>query len=923
MANTLKIVGQFRLVYVFSILFAACFFAGCHSLNEERRYVIGLSQCMLDDAWRQSMIRETQLEASNYDHIELVIRNADNDSDQQISQIQELIDIDVDVLIISPYQSDAITAIAEKAYRAGIPTVITDRKVNTDLYTTFIGANNYEIGKTAGLYAADFLSKDAVVLEIWGMESSSPAQERHHGFVEALAANVAVSYHKLVGDWRYDTTCVRILREKLPERVDLIYAHNDMMAIAAREYFDKYHPQLSAKLPVIGVDAVPGAGLEAVADGRISASFMYPTGGEQVIRAAIRLLEGKTVEKYIPLESAQVDKASARTLIIQDKTIQSYQQRIERQRNNIEHLLNRFRFLENSLFLISALMIAFLVLIGYIFFIYRKIRRRNRELRDLNLKEKEQQKKLIALNKEIEEVTAQKLLFFTNVSHEIRTPLTLIIGPVNKLIGMMKDSPYLPDLLLIQKNAGRLLREINQILDFRKLENSAERVRIHPAEIVSFTGEVITYFRSIAQSRKIDLVFCPRIENTVIWIDPDMMEKVVVNLVSNAFKFTPDGGSIGVFIDENENQLFISVKDNGRGIKEENLPYLFDRFYTEGSSGTGIGLHLSQEYIRMHHGEITVTSDPGKGTVFTVSLYKDRKHLANELISELPVSSLSYEASQLDDKEEKALLSQKYPYTILLVEDDREVLGYLENELNANFLTLTATNGKEALSLLEVKTVSLILSDVMMPEMNGFDLCRSVKSEISFNHIPVILLTALTGERQQAYAISGGADDYIRKPFSADFVKLKIIRLLEERKRLREQLVRKLQASNLLQSDAGKVENMDDLFLRKLQDCLEEVYQDASFNIEKISDTLGLSRGHLHRKVKELTGHTPVDFLRNYRLRKAAVMLKQKQLTISEIGYQTGFSSPAYFSKCFKVLFKMTPKEFQENEKTIAQMLHV
>lgn len=897
------------------ILSAICIFTSCHSLNEEKKYVIGLSQCMLDDAWRQSMIRETQLEASNYDNIELVIRNANNDNAQQINQIQELIDMKVDILIISPFQSGPITPIAEKAYKAGIPTIITDRKVHTELYTTYIGADNYDIGKTAGKYAIDYLPQNAIVLEIWGMESSSPAQERHQGFVEALHERSDVSYLELKGEWRYDTTSVRITRLTLPQQIDFVYAHNDMMAIAAREFFDRYNPQLSEKLPIIGVDAVPGAGLEAVADERLSASFMYPTGGEQVIRTALNILKGKSVEKYIQLESAQVNKASAITLLLQTKTMQNYQKRIEQQRANIDHLLNRFQFLENSLLLISILMIAFVILIVYTFNINRKVRKRNKELHQMNQKEKEQQGKLIALNAEIKEVTAQKLQFFTNVSHEIRTPLTLIIDPLNKILEVMKDSPYFSDLHLIRKNADRLLKVINQILDFRKLEHSKEKVKIHPVEIVSFTEEIKSYFESMAQSRNIGLHFFMAMTKEELWVDTNMMEKVFVNLLSNAFKFTPDGGKIEVSLSEDEKHVFVDIKDNGRGIETERIPYLFDQFYTENSpSGTGIGLHLAKEYVVLHHGDITVNSILGKGSSFTVVLKKGKEHFEKDAIMELPVSQLSYEASQLDDSTEKRLLSEKYPYTVLIVEDDKDVLLYLADELKNNFDTITATNGKEALELLHEENISLVLSDVMMPEMNGFDLCRTIKDEISLNHIPVILLTALAEERQKNYAISGGADDYIQKPFSTKFVKLKIIRLLEERKRLREQLLARLQSSSLLQVDPGKVENMDDLFLRRFLTSVEKVYQDAEFNVEKLSESLSLSRGHLHRKVKELTGDSPIEFLRNYRLRKAAILLMQKQLSISEITYQTGFSSPAYFSKCFKALFGMTPREYQERK---------
>jgi signal transduction histidine kinase/AraC-like DNA-binding protein len=901
-----------RITYLFALL---CLITlnSCESLKEKKTCLVGLSQCMLDDAWRQAMIREMLLEASNYDNIEVVVRNADSNNEQQISQIEELIRMKVDILIISPYESGPVTPVAEKAYRAGIPTIITDRKVNTDLYTTFVGANNYEIGLTAGRYAANYLPNHATVLEIWGLESSSPAQERHQGFMEALSKRSDLTFVRLDGLWRYDSTCVRIARMDLPGSIDFVYAHNDMMAIAAREFFLSRDSVKGKSIHIIGVDAVPNAGLEAVAEGNINASFMYPTGGEQIIRIVMDILEGKPVDKYIPLESAQVDKSSARTLILQNKTILNYQQRIEHQRSSIDQLLNRFQFLRNSLSFISLLTVACILLLIYAFYMNGKIKYRNRELREMNLKEQEQHQKLLALNAEIKEVTAQKLQFFTNVSHELRTPLTLILGPLNKLLTLMKGSPYISDLRLMQRNAARLLRVINQILDFRKLENSKETLKIQSTDIVPFAEEIKTYFESMAASRRIDFRFLPEMKTAMIWIDRDRMEKVLVNLLSNAFKFTPDGGNIEVALSENGEEVFLTVKDNGRGIPPENIPYLFDLFYTENSpSGTGIGLHLVQEYIRMHHGRVTVSSVPGVKTVFAVSLPKGKELFPEDPLPELPRSTLSFEASHPDDTEEKALLAEQYPYRILIVEDDREVLAYLENELQTNFSILTASNGREALSVLQREEVSLVLSDVMMPEMNGFDLCRTIKSELSFCHIPVILLTALSEEHQKTYAITGGADDYIQKPFQTNFVKIKIISLLKERKRLREQLLAKLQDCHLLQTDPGKIENMDDLFLRKFLAQIEEVYADAEYNVEKLSDTLGISRGHLHRKIKDLTGTTPVDYLRNYRLRKAAILLLQKRQPISEIAYGAGFSSPAYFSKCFKTLFGATPKEYQD-----------
>ena len=853
---------------------------------------------MLDDAWREAMINDMRIEASNYDDVEIIIKDAQNNNETQIQQIRDLIRQKVDVLIISPYQSEPITAVAEEAYRAGIPTIITDRKVNTDQYTSFVGANNYEIGLAAGNYAAHYLPPNAIILEIWGLTQTSPAQERHKGFVDALREREDLSFRKIEGQWLVDTARMELRKLEHPEQIDFVYAHNDMMAIAAREYFIAWDSIRGRDLRIIGVDAVAGAGLEAVEDGRINASFLYPTGGEQVIRTAMRIIQGEPVDKFIPLRTAPVDHQSARTLLLQADQLQKYKQRIEAQRSRIDGLSDRFYFLRNSLGVISLLMIGFIALSIYAFYINRKMRQANR--------------KLISLNAEMKEVTAQKLQFFTNVSHEVRTPLTLILAPLDRLIVSLRESPYASDLRLIQKNANRLLRVINQILDFRKVEGKQEKLAVREIDLVPFVGEIKSYFDSMASVRAISYTFTSSIKQCTLWIDPDLLEKVFFNLLSNAFKFTPEGGSVRIELTEEGDRVFIRVIDTGSGIQPANLPHLFDRFYTEDRSmGTGIGLHLVKEYIHMHGGEIRVESEPGQRTTFTVCLRKGKAHFEDSDLMETSVSHQAYEASRLDDSETKEMLSKTYPYTILITEDDDEVRGFLERELSLHFKIRTAANGKDALRVLEEEEISLVVSDVMMPEMNGFELCRTIKSQLPFSHIPVILLTALTDERQRIFGITGGADDYIQKPFHTDYVKIKIIHLLQERQKLRERLLEKLRDNKLLLSEPEKVESIDDAFLRKFAEQIEAVYADPEYNVEKLSETLGLSRGHLHRKIKELTGTAPVEFLRTYRLNKATQLLRQNAYTVSEVAYRTGFSSPAYFSKCFKAVYGVTPTEYQ------------
>ncbi|WP_071145675.1 substrate-binding domain-containing protein [Bacteroides ihuae] len=904
-----------NVIIFFCLIITLCLQA-CTSSSKEKQYTIGVSQCVLNDAWRQSMIKELMIEASNYDNIKIIVKDANNSNERQIDQIRELMGMKVDVLIISPFESEAITPIAEEAYKAGIPTIITDRKINSDFYTSFVGADNYAIGFAAGEYAAIHVLPGSTVLEVWGLKRSSPARERHQGFIDAMKARTDVRYESFEGDWLYKKTRNLLPKQTGIDRCTFIYCHNDMMAIAAREVTDSInHNRSKEKTQIIGVDATAGAGLEAVADGRIDVSFLYPTGAEELIKISMDIINGKPVPKKIALQTSLIDMKSARNILLATKQLQNYQKRIEGQRSKIDQLFDRFVFLRSSLTIISALMIAFVLLSVYAFFINRKMQRVNKKLIEKNKKEEEQNKKLISLNAEIEQVTAQKLQFFTNVSHEVRTPLTLILGPLDRLIRLLHNSPYLPDLELMHKNADRLLRVINQILDFRKVESNQQELKIEQTELVSFVGEVKSYFENIATLRHITYTFSSEMKECFLWIDQDLMEKVLVNLLSNAFKFVSEGGIISLVIKGEGDKVIIEVEDNGCGIQPDKIGNIFNRFYTENSSaGTGIGLHLVKEYVSMHKGEIAVESTPGKKTVFTITLNRDKQISQGDNVREVDLSLKSYVTTVLDDQTEKNLLSQAYSYIILIVDDDEDVRIYLQRELQENFKILTASDGEQALDILKSEEVSLVLSDVMMPRMNGFELCREIKSDVLISHIPVVLLTALSDVRQQIYGVIGGADGYIRKPFHINYLKIKIIRLLEERKRLREQLLDKLQKGNVLQIDPEKIDSLDDVFLKRFMEQIEKVYSDSDYNIEKLSESLGLSRGHLHRKIKDLTGISPVEFLRNYRLNKAAVLLKQKNLNVNEIAYQTGFSSPAYFSKCFKTVYNKTPSEYQEED---------
>lgn len=883
----------------------------------EKKFVVGVSHSSINDSWRKAMVLDMQVKASEYPGLTLQIKDAGEDNDTQIKQIREFIKQRVDLVIISANESEPVTTAAVEAFRAGIPTIIIDRKIYSEEYTTFIGADNYEIGRAAGLFINSLLKKrKTTIVEVWGREGSSSARDRHNGFSDALIHNDNVILKTVYGRWHAKETKENIATLGLFDDIDIVYAHNDVMALAAREAIMEIDSLAVKRIKFIGIDALPGKGkgIEAVSNGHLTASFVYPTGGTTAIKVAWQLLNGQPVSKQYALTSALIDKDNAGTLYLQTEQLADYQEQIEKQRNNLEEMLSEYRFLQNSVGLILLLLGVVGLLALYVIHIFRKVQRKNHELKRTNIQVEQQREELAVANRKIEQATTRKLQFFTNVSHEIKTPLTLILGPLNKLSKELPpDSPLADDIHIIKKNADRLKRVVSQLLDFRKVESNKMDMRVTEIDLVTFIEDVSSYFDNMAQSKQIQYSFQHDVSSVMLWVDTDKMEKILANLLSNAFKFTPDGGTVTIRLQDHAGYVILSVEDNGKGIQPQNLSSVFDQFFTaDHLTGTGIGLHLTHEFVGMHKGSIRVESEPGKRTVFFVELPKGKSHFDESCVFAPSVTELSSGVANLDTREMDEIVNRTYDYTILIVEDDPDINAYLQKELKPNFRILTAENGLVAVDILAKENVSLVISDVMMPEMNGYELCKRIKSDIVFSHIPVILLTALSDDKQRMYGIASGADEFIQKPFNIEEVKLRIVRLLEERARLRNAFAQELQSPAASGLKTDKAESMDELFMRKFMALIEESYPDSNFSIEKASEMLGLSRVHLYRKVKELTGVTPTDFLRNYRLKQAAALLRQKDCNVNEAAYATGFSSPPYFSKCFKAVYNITPTEYQE-----------
>ena len=879
----------------------------------EKKFVVGVSHSSINDSWRKAMVLDMQVKASEYPGLTLQIKDAGEDNDTQIKQIREFIKQRVDLVIISANESEPVTTAAVEAFRAGIPTIIIDRKIYSEEYTTFIGADNYEIGRAAGLFINSLLKKKkTTIVEVWGREGSSSARDRHNGFSDALIHNDNVILKTVYGRWHAKETKENIAALGLFDDIDIVYAHNDPMALAAREAIMEIDPLAVKRIKFIGIDALPGKGkgIEAVSNGYLTASFVYPTGGTTAIKVAWQILNGQPVSKQYALTSALIDKENAGTLYLQTEQLADYQEQIEKQRNNLEEMLSEYRFLQNSVGLILLLLGVVGLLALYVIHIFRKVQRKNYELKRTNIQVEQQRGELAVANRKIEQATTRKLQFFTNVSHEIKTPLTLILGPLNKISKELPpDSPLADDIHIIKKNADRLKRVVSQLLDFRKVESNKMDMRVAEIDLVTFIEDISSYFDNMAQSKQIQYSFQHDVSSVMLWVDTDKMEKILANLLSNAFKFTPDGGTVTIRLQDHAGYVILSVEDNGKGIQPQNLSSVFDQFFTaDHLTGTGIG----HEFVGMHKGSIRVESEPGKRTVFLVELPKGKSHFDESCVFAPSVTELSSGVANLDTREMDEIVNRTYDYTILIVEDDPDINAYLQKELKPNFRILTAENGLVAVDILAKENVSLVISDVMMPEMNGYELCKRIKSDIVFSHIPVILLTALSDDKQRMYGIASGADEFIQKPFNIEEVKLRIVRLLEERARLRNAFAQELQSPAASGLKTDKAESMDELFMRKFMALIEESYPDSNFSIEKASEMLGLSRVHLYRKVKELTGVTPTDFLRNYRLKQAAALLRQKDCNVNEAAYATGFSSPPYFSKCFKAVYNITPTEYQE-----------
>lgn len=714
--------------------------------QDTKKYRIGVSQCS-DDIWRDKQNSELKIGAYFHDNVELRFAAAYDSDERQIQQIDSLVETGIDLLIVAPNQVSTISPAIDRAYDKGIPVIVFERKTNTKKYTAYMGADNYEMGHLMGEYVANRLKERGRIIEVMGLEGSSPAIERHNGFREAIAQHPGVQVvATLQGDWTeptaYNTVKQWLDKNKDAGNIDLVFGMNDRTAMGARKAFK----EVGGALPLFcGIDGLPGenGGIRLVQDSLLDASYIYPTHGDQLMQLAVDILEGKPYEKETKLMSALVTQDNARVLLMESEEIMRQSRNLEQLHEKASQYLDQLDSQRTLTFVALAAILLLLALLAGIYMYYLQRAR---------------------IQDERTKMEREQLDFYTQVSHELRTPLTLIQGPLDQLL---------------------------RTNDFRGASDEAR-------------------------------------------------------------------------------ELFTIVRRN-----THHLTGLVNKML-DAQVGSPV-----QEMTSAQVDAITVSQ---------------------------PIAKPAAATEQDEDAP-----------TVLIVDDNADIRTYLRSILQGQYRLLEAEDGQRGLELAHEQVPDLIVSDVMMPVMNGLEFCQQVKKDSISSHIPVILLTARALEKHQIEGYESGADAYITKPFSPELLLARIDNLLQSRHQLKDLWGMKpatetvAEAATPTEAVEAAMTPIEDAFISQFKKIVEERLSDSNLSVEDLAADMGLSRVQLYRKVKALTGSTPIDLLRKARLAQARRLLQESTLSVSEIAYQVGFASPSYFTKCYKDEFGIVPGEARKS----------
>ena len=931
-----------RYLYLYIYIVFGMLLTGCH--QQPKKFVIGVSQCS-EDVWRDKLNDELKMGEYLNDSIIVKLASSNDDNVLQNKQVNQFVDEGVDLLIVSPNQLSAISKSVERAYDKGIPVILYDRKTNSDKYTAFIGCDNYTIGKSMGTFIAQQLQGKGRIVEIRGLEGSSPALERHRGFMDAIkpypGLQVVASEE---GNWKEEggiQAMKRILKQT--QDFDYVFAHNDCLAWGA--YVAARQMGVERKYKYTGVDgmATEGGGLELVRDGIFEASYLYPTKGDEVIALAMKILKHQPYERDNYLSTSIITQANAALTLMEARDAERQTHNLKLLHKQVDRYLadynsQKIMLIGLALFLLICIAAAAMIFRGYVVKVKlnEELAKTNGELKRVNEELEDKNGELKRLNEEVLELTHSRLVFFTNISHELRTPLTLIADPVEMLLedsGIKGKSREL--LKMVQRNAVALQQLVSSILDFRKIQNGKMDLELYRFDIVKALEIWVGDFQLTAERKhiKLHLDMADFSGSHEVIADKEKIARVVFNLLSNALKYTPVGGDIFVSLKDEAERLRLDVRDTGKGISQDEATKIFERFFQAkgAASGTGIGLALVKSFVELHHGEVWVESELGKGSDFVVVIprqqegdsqviHTDVVNVDNSVSDSLSGDNHVINESDLqyiDDGERKSgkvqqLVSENTNRpTILVIDDNNDIRQYEHTLLQDDYIVLEAVDGKEGLEIAKKEVPDLVICDVMMPVMDGLEFTEQLKTGTATSHIPVIMLTAKNLEEHRAEGYEHGADSYITKPFHSKVLLARIENLLKQRKLLKKLFQGSQEAEREIA--ASHLEDRDKQFLKQLHAIIQQNLSDSEFSVEDIGKQIGLSRVQLYRKVKAMTGSSVVDLLRKARLAKAKRLLETRSMSVSEVAYDVGFSAPSYFTKCFKEEYGILPGDVGNN----------
>lgn len=898
--------------------------ASCAWEKAHKRFVVGVSQCS-EDTWRDKLNEELRIAATYYD-VDLQIKSAYDDVRLQTEQINRFVEQGVDLLVVAPGQVSISPAI-DKAYEKGIPVIIFDRRTRSNKYTAYIGADNHDIGASMAEFMANANTEGTEVVELCGLSSSSPAIERDAGFdsVAACRPNISI-VKKVYADWT-EQGAYHVMDSLLSTpypAFNCLFAHNDRMAMGARRAVVK-HGIDPKTIKFCGIDAMPqqGGGMHLVSEGKLFASSIYPTRGDEVMRLAMKILTHKPYDRENRLSSALVTEANARVLLMQNDETTRQQGHLSELRNRVDKTVSDFK--TQRIYLLIMLSALILLGIAYVYVVSanRAKARLNRQLAE----SVEQQRQM---TKHIEELTHTQLQFFTNISHELRTPLTLIAGPTEQLLeDKTVQGTHRRLLQMVERNTKILIQLVSEILDFRKVQNNKAVLKLNRFNLAETLRLWADDFGAVTSRKGITV----KVDNpadaaqaTVI-ADRDKLARVFFNLMSNAVKYTPQNGTITITLRHNDGSFFFTMNnDSVKTISKDDLPHIFERFYQSKGSigGTGIGLALVKANVDLHHGSISATSSQEEGTTFSITLpdtqegydpdddnddSKDNSTKAEQGYVDDSYAPVNVEAAEKAERITNAEDFDADRPLVLIIDDNNGMRAYLRSILQDHYNVSEAVDGQQGLERARREVPKLVVCDVMMPVMDGLEFTRRLKADTATSHIPVILLTARSLSEQREEGYGTGADSYLTKPFTGSLLLARIDNLIHSRT-----LLRSLFSGNSKEEE--KEEEMlgaqDQTFVTRLREVIRDNMGNSDFSVERIGEEIGLSRVQLYRKVKALTGQTPVELLRKARLERSRRLIEKTEKSVSEIAYEVGFTSPSYFNKCFKDEFGISPGAMRE-----------